>query len=110
MLHCRCCRSTSFHQCQTGLPSIHWQDALIHPTSLCSLRCRVRTFHEPVKAFICEKLPEHKRQTSHTELQCEDIKNLPISDIASIAWWLTEKVASVTKICAEPKGAEELVG
>ena len=62
-------------------------------------------------AFICEMLPEHMRETSRMELLYEDIDKLPVSEIARIAEWLTEKVDSLTtKTRAEPKEAEEEVG
>ena len=62
-------------------------------------------------AFICEMLPEHMRETSRMELLYEDIEKLPVSEIARIAEWLTEKVDSLTtKTRAEPKEAEEEVG
>ena len=80
-------------------------------TLLCALCCRVRTIQEPVTAFICEMLPEHMRETSRMELLYEDIEKLPVSEIARIAEWLTEKVDSLTtKTRAEPKEAEEEVG
>ena len=56
-------------------------------------------------------LPEHMRETSRMELLYEDIEKLPVSEIARIAEWLTEKVDSLTtKTRAEPKEAEEEVG
>ena len=54
--------------------------------------CRAHTFIEPVTAFTCSMLPEHKRKTS----LYEDIERLPAFAIMRIAEWLTNKVDSLT--------------
>lgn len=77
----------------------------------CASCCRVRTFHEPVAAAICEWIPEHMHETSRMKLLYEDIQKLPVSRIARIAAWLTRKVESlISEPCAEPREAEQEVG
>ena len=38
--------------------------------------CRARTIREPLAAYICETLPEHKRKSSRLELMYEDFAKL----------------------------------
>ena len=85
------------------LPSLIW---LI---LLCALCCRASTFHEPVKAFICEMLPEHMRETSRMQLVYDDFGRLSASEIEEIAEWLWVKVEGLIKMHAEPEVGPRLL-
>ena len=77
---------------------------------LCALCCRARIFKEPVKTFICHTLPEYMRDTSDTELVCEDLKSLSGSDLVRVIEWLANKVDGLRLECAALREAEEEVG
>ena len=59
--------------------------------------CRARTFIEPVTAFVCDMLPEHKRETPSMGMLYEAIEKLPMYAIMDISKWLFHKIISVIK-------------
>lgn len=56
-------------------------------------------------------LPEYMRDTTHTELVCEDLKSLPGSELVRVIEWLANKLDGLTlEACAKPTEADDEVG